>query len=199
MMRGAARRNAMAGKNVLIAIGSPRRNGNSTALAQEAATGVRETGGTARVFRLHDLAIRPCRACDNCQKNRNFACVQVDDMNAIYAELAQADALLIASPVYWFTISAQTKLFVDRLYAFIGPDGHGLAGKRIGIILTYGDVDVMRSGAVNALRTFQDACRYVGAPIVGEVYGSGSAPGEVKENLALMREAYELGQKLAAE
>jgi len=189
----------MAGRNVIIAIGSPRRNGNSTALAQEAASGVREAGGTARVYRLHDLAIRPCRACDNCQKNRNFSCVQVDDMNAIYAELAKADGLLIASPVYWFTMSAQTKLFVDRLYAFVGPDGHGLAGKRIGVILTYGDADAVRSGAVNALRSFQDACRFIEAPLVGEVYGSGSEPGEVKENQALMREAWELGRKMAAD
>ena len=55
--------------------------------------------------------------------------------------MGEAGSLLIASPVYWFTFSAQTKLFMDRLYAFVGPSGWGLAGKRIGIALTYADPD----------------------------------------------------------
>jgi hypothetical protein len=86
---------------------------------------------------------------------------------------------------------------MDRLYAFVGPSGHGLAGKRIGIVLTYGDADPFSSGAVNALRTCQDAFRYVGAPIVGMVYGSASAPGEIAANAGLMDEAFALGRALA--
>ncbi len=189
----------MAGKNVVIALGSPRAQGNSATLAMEAASGVREAGGSATVHRLHELAIRPCRACDSCQRNRNYACVQVDDMAALYAELREAGALLVASPVYWFTMSAQTKLFMDRLYAFVGPAGHGLAGKRVGVILTFGDDDPIRSGVMNAIHTMQDACRFTGATLVGEVYGSASTPGEVKGNPELMRRAYELGQNLAAD
>lgn len=187
----------MAEKNVVIAIGSPRVNGNCAALASRAADGIRDAGGTPAILRLHELAIRPCRACDNCQRNRNFACVQVDDMASIYRQLREAVALLFASPVYWFTMSAQTKLFLDRLYAFVGPEGHGLAGKRLGVILTYGEDDPYRSGAVNALHTFRDASGAMEAPIVGEVYGTASSPGEVKGNEKLMGEAFELGRKLA--
>lgn len=118
-------------------------------------------------------------------------------MTSVYEALCEAGGLLIASPVYWFSLSAQTKLFMDRLYAFIGPSGHGLAGKRIGIALTYGDADPFSSGAVNALRTCQDAFRYIGAPIVGMVYGTAGAAGEVAGNAALMQEAFELGKALA--
>ena len=116
----------------------------------------------------------------------------------LYAELRASDAVLIASPVYWFTMSAQVKLFMDRLYAFGAESYRPLKGKRVGIILTYGDADPFGSGAVNALRSFQDAFAYVGAPIEGMVYGSADKPGEVRADRALMKDAYALGRKLAA-
>jgi len=188
---------AMPASKIVITLGSPREKGNSTLLAMRAADGVREAGGEAAIFPLHTMAIRPCRGCDACQRNRDYRCVHPDDMAAIYASLREADGLLIASPIYWFTMSAQTKLFMDRLYAFVGPSGWGLAGKRIGIVLTYADPDPFVSGAVNALRTFQDAFRHAGAPIAGMVYGQAHAAGEVAGNAALLQEAYELGRKLA--
>ena len=187
---------AMAASKIVITLGSPREKGNSTVLAMRAADGVREAGGEVEVFRLHAMAIRPCRGCDACRRNRDYRCVHPDDMATIYASLRDAEGLLIASPIYWFTMSAQTKLFMDRLYAFAGPSGWGLAGKRIGIVLTYADPDPFVSGAVNALRTFQDAFRHVGAPIVGMVYGRARTAGEAGDNAGLLREAYELGKKL---
>jgi multimeric flavodoxin WrbA len=187
----------MATQKVVITLGSPREKGNSTLLAQRAADGVREAGGEPVIFKLHTMAIRPCRGCDACQRNKDYRCVHPDDMAAVYAAMKEAGGLLIASPIYWFTLSAQTKLFMDRLYAFVGPSGHGLAGKRIGIVLTYGDADPFSSGAVNALRTCQDACRYIGAPIVGMVYGTANAAGEIAGNTGLMQEAFELGKALA--
>lgn len=186
----------MPAPKVVITLGSPRENGNSTLLALRVAEGVRDAGGDPAVFRLHTMAIRPCRGCDACQRTRDYRCVHPDDMASIYAALRAADGLLIASPVYWFTMSAQIKLFMDRLYAFVGPSGWGLAGKRIGIVLTYADHDPFVSGAVNALRTFQDAFHHAGAPVVGMVYGQAHAAGEVAGNAALLREAYELGKKL---
>jgi hypothetical protein len=88
---------------------------------------------------------------------------------------------------------------MDRWYALGGPQGYALSGKRFGIVLTYGDSDPFTSGAVNALRTFQDALGFVGAKIVGTVYGTATDPGEIKGNEALMKKAYELGERLAAQ
>jgi multimeric flavodoxin WrbA len=119
-------------------------------------------------------------------------------MRTLYKELRAADSVLIASPVYWFTMSAQVKLFMDRLYAFGAEAYRPLKGKRVGIILTYGDADPFVSGAVNALRSFQDAFAYVGAPIKGMVHGSADKPGEVRANKALMTEAYALGRALTS-
>jgi multimeric flavodoxin WrbA len=183
---------------VLIAVGSPRKGGNSATLAKQVAAGAEATGAQVESLRLQDLDIRPCRACDACHKGEERKCVVEDDMQALYPKLREADVLVIASPVYWFTVSAQTKLFMDRWYALESPQGNALSGKRVGIVLSYGDSDPFNSGAVNALRTFQDAFGYIGAQIVGAVYGSASKAGEIAGNQALMDRAYRLGQRLAS-
>jgi len=104
---------------------------------------------------------------------------------------------VIASPIYRFTMSAQTKLFMDRWYALGGDDGYNLAGKKFGIVLACADADPFTSGAVNALRTFQDATNCIGAELVGTVYGSAWKAGEIRKNKVLMDAAYALGRKLA--
>jgi multimeric flavodoxin WrbA len=103
---------------------------------------------------------------------------------------------VIASPIYWFTFSAQTKLCIDQWYALEGPGGSALAGKQFGLLLTYGDADPYSSGAVNAIRTFQDMMRYLRAEVIGLVYGSASKVGDVQGQPQLMKRALELGQRL---
>jgi multimeric flavodoxin WrbA len=142
------------------------------------------------------MDIRPCDACDACQ-GTNADCIIEDDMQILYPKLRSADAIVVASPVYWFTMSAQTKLCIDRWYALQDPQGNALAGKQIGIVLTYGDTDPFTSGAVNAIHTFQDMFRYVKANIAGMVYGSASKAGEIQSQQELMERAYKLGQRLA--
>jgi multimeric flavodoxin WrbA len=190
----------MGGKKILLVMGSPRTEGNSATLAKQVAGGAEATGAEVESFYLHGMNIQPCAACDECREETGKDCVIDDDMQTLYPKLRRADAVVIASPIYWFTVSAQTKLFMDRWYAFGGPQEEyaALAGKRIGIVLTYGDLDPFVSGAVNALRTFQDAFDYVGAEIVGMVYGSASEAGEIKKNRDLMEKAYELGKQLAS-
>ena len=123
-------------------------------------------------------------------------------MQALFPKVRAADALVYASPIYWFTVSAQTKLFMDRCYALGGDSDyvneHALAGKRIGIVLTYGGDDPFDSGAINAIRTFQDTFNYVPAEIVDIVYGYASDAGEIRGNQTLMQKAFKLGEKLAS-
>ncbi len=189
----------MRGKKILLTLGSPRKEGNSATLAKQLVAGAEAAGSVIEKFYLHGMNIRPCTGCDTCQGEPDRNCVIDDDMQILYPKLRRTDAIAIASPVYWFTVSAQTKIFMDRWYALGGADGYALAGKRIGIILTYGDSDPFTSGAVNALRTFQDAFNYVGADIVGMVYGSASEAGEIKDNSDLMEKAYELGKQLGSD
>jgi len=188
----------MSGEKILIFLGSPRREGNSSLLARQVEAGAKEGGAEVESFFLHEMDIRPCDACDACRDKTETDCILDDDMKDIFPKLRQADGIVIASPVYWFTVSAQTKLFMDRWYALGGPEGYALKGKKFGIVLTYADSDPFTSGAVNALRTFQDALRFIEAPLVGMVYGSAWEAGEIKDNREVMEKAYDLGRKLAS-
>ena len=186
----------MNGKQVLILKSSPRKRANSSILADQVAAGARDAGAAVEIFDLHSLTIRPCDACDFCQGAAEAECVINDDMQMLYPKLRMADAIVVASPIYWFTLSAQAKLCIDRWYALEGPGGSALAGKQFGLVLTYGDSDPYTSGAINAIRTFQDMCRYIKADAAGIVYGTASDPGEIQNQPKLLARAYQLGQRL---
>jgi multimeric flavodoxin WrbA len=183
-------------KFILILKGSPREHGNSNTLAEQVAAGARASGATVESLMLHPMDIRPCDACDTCQETG--VCIIKDDMQKVYPLLEKADAILIASPIYWFTLNAQTKLCIDRWYALEGPGGNALHGKQVGIVLTYGDSDLYTSGGINAIHTFESMFRYIGAEIVGMVYGTADKIGDVQKQPELMERAYRLGQQLGS-
>lgn len=185
-------------KQVLVILGSPRKKGNSSTLAAQISRGAKSAGAEVETLFLHGLKISPCQGCNTCQKPDSKGCAIKDEMQKIYPKLINADAWVIASPVYWFTMSAQTKIFMDRCYALTAYTNNPFAGKRIAIAMSYGDVDPFKSGCVNALRAFQDAYRYTGSKIVGMVYGSALEAGEIKNNKTLMQEAEELGKRLVS-
>ncbi|MDM8515887.1 flavodoxin family protein [Desulfobacterales bacterium HSG16] len=186
--------------NVLALFGSPRKKGNSTLLANRIILGAESQGATIESVYLNGLNIKPCQGCYACQKEDSKGCAVDDDMQNIYPKIIEADALIIASPVYWFTMSAQTKIFMDRCIAMYNEDNKKsrLYGKNIAIAMTYGDKDAFSSGCINALRTFQDAYNFVGADIAGMVYGSAEEPGEIAANEELMQDAEALGKKLVS-
>lgn len=196
--RAASVYNALMNKpNVIIALGSPRKKGNTVLLAEECVKGIKAAGGSAEILFLQDMNIKPCTACEYCKKaSAKRFCKLEDDMEAQYRKLMDAAAVVFASPVYWFTMTAQTKLFLDRFYALERKDGNKLAGKRIGILMAYGGEDAFESGAVNAFRTFQDSFGYIGAEITGIVHGSANKAGEIAGNKAVMTAAKALGRKL---
>jgi len=183
-------------KKVLILLGSPRKKGNSAILAAQIAKGVGSAGVKVETVFLQGLNIAPCKSCYACQKKNSKGCAIDDAMQGVYPKLLAADAWVIATPVYWFTMSAQTKLFMDRCFALPAYAKEPFAGKRIAIAMSYGDADPFVSGCVNALRTFQDAFSYTKAHIVGMVYGSAFGEGEIRANEALLKEAETLGRNL---
>lgn len=182
-------------KKTVVILGSPRRSGNSEILAGKAMEGIKEAGGACEVFRLNNMNIRPCQACEYCRKEGHTLCTIHDGMDRIYAALRESDALLLACPIYMFTVTAQLKLFMDRCYTC--PDL--LAGKRVGILLTYGDTDEYTSGAVNAINMFRDEYRYAHAEIIGIVHGSANEKGEIAKNKKVMEDAFLLGKELFSE
>jgi multimeric flavodoxin WrbA len=120
--------------NIFVITGSPRKNGNTEIMAEVFAKSAIEAGHQVTVRKLSEKKVNPCIACKYCVTH-DGVCVQNDDMNELLADLDQADMLVIASPIYWFDISAQTKCFIDRMYA------HGIKGfhiKSIAMLLNSG-------------------------------------------------------------
>jgi len=98
--------------NMLMVLGSPRKNGNSETLALAVAAGFAEKGGLVETARLNGLNIRPCQACGGC--GQTGRCVIDDDMTNLYEKVDAADRLLLVSPIYFYALSAQMKTFADR-------------------------------------------------------------------------------------
>ena len=183
-------------KRIIILMGSPRKAGNSAVLSERLAFGATKAGAHVETLYIHGMDISPCTGCDGCQGEEATGCIIDDAMQGIYGKLKTADAIVFASPVYWFSVSAQLKIVIDRMYAVGLGDKNILKGKNLGILLAYADPDPFTSGAVNALRMFQDISAYLGTTIAGMVYGTASEPGEIRNNDKLMKEAFELGEKL---
>ena len=182
-------------KQILILKGSPREKGNSATLADRVAAGALQAGAQVESIYLHSLDIRPCDACELC-KEPGSGCVIEDDMQPLYPKLAGADAIVLASPIYWFTFTAQLKVCMDRWYAFQSSKWMELHDKPFGIVLTYGDTDLYTSGGINAIHTFETMARFLHGELVGIVHGSLDDVGEAEKQPALMEQAYLLGQQL---
>jgi multimeric flavodoxin WrbA len=101
---------------VLAFLGSPRNNGNTELLLNEAIKGIEASGSAVKTINLNLANIRPCQNCGGCEQTGT--CIIEDDMTAIAAEIRTADRIILASPIFFFGLSAQTKAMVDRCQSF---------------------------------------------------------------------------------
>ncbi|HIJ79985.1 MAG: flavodoxin family protein [Desulfobulbaceae bacterium] len=97
---------------VLALSGSPRKHGNTDELLRAVVAGMRTAGAEVEVIRLCELKIAPCTGCGYCEKSGE--CVVDDDMTALYQKIIDTDRLVLASPIYFYGLTAQAKAFVDR-------------------------------------------------------------------------------------
>src|SRR6185369_14095295 len=103
-------------KNVMVLAGSPRKGGNSELLCDQFIRGATESGNQVEKIFVCDMKINYCTACDACQGNGG-RCVQKDDMAEILDKMISANVLVMATPVYFYTMNAQMKTLIDRTYA----------------------------------------------------------------------------------
>jgi multimeric flavodoxin WrbA len=158
--------------------------------------GIAEAGGRVETIDLAGLDIKPCRACESCHRGGG-GCVQKDGMQTIYPKLIAADILVLASPIYWFNLSAQIKIFLDRCFAVAAGENGAFAKKTIAAALVYGNPEPFVSGAINAIRCLQDTCAYTGAVWGGCVHASAGGREAVAGQPALLDQARDLGRRLA--
>jgi len=101
--------------DVLVFLGSPRKKGNSEILTEKMLEGVMKAGGSPEIIRLCDLKISPCISCGGCDKTGK--CVVEDGMTPLYDKIITIDKIIVASPIFFYGITAQTKAFIDRTQA----------------------------------------------------------------------------------
>ena len=109
------------GKKVVILNGSPRRAGNTAALAAEFTRGAKEVGNTVVEFFLDSMDIHGCKGCFGGHSSRECPCVQKDDMDKIYPAVKECDVVVLATPLYYWNMSGQLRMAVDRLFALVAP------------------------------------------------------------------------------
>lgn len=120
-------------KNILIISASPRQGGNSELLCEAFLKGALEAGHKGEIVRLREYDLHPCHGCEACQTTH--ACVQKDDMAPLLDKLVAADVVVMATPVYFYSMSAQMKTFIDRTL----PRYTGISGKEFYFIVTAAD------------------------------------------------------------
>ncbi len=120
---------------IVVLMGSPRKGGNTDLLARAFAEGA-APNHQVEVISVTDYKINPCIGCNGCFARKDHSCFQKDDMAKVYQKLRRADTLVVASPVYFYGLSAPLKALVDRLH---NPIRNTFPLKRLGLILVGAD------------------------------------------------------------
>lgn len=175
------------GKKVLILSSSPRRGGNSDTLCNEFLRGAVEAGNEAEMVFLKDKRIKYCTGCCKCEKTGS--CFQSDDVAEISEKMLAADVIVMATPVYFYTMSAQMKTLIDRMITTY----RRMSGKEFYFIVTAGDDS--KPAMERTLESFRGFLSCLDDPKEkGVVYGTGAFEfGDIKGNPAL-DEAYSMGK-----
>ena len=176
-------------KKVLILSGSPRKNGNSDILCDEFARGATEAGHDVEKIRVAEKNIGYCRACYACRDTG--ICAIKDDMAEVMQKMIDCDVMVLASPVYFYSIDAQLKAVIDRSVARWTE----VKNKEFYYIVTAADGE--NEAAETTIACFRGYADCVeGAKEMGIIYGMGTyEKGEIKDKPA-MTEAYEMGRNV---
>ena len=182
------------GKNVLILTGSPRVGGNTDRLAESFAKGAQEAGHNVKTFAAGRADIKPCKVCNACKKTGR--CVFDDDFQKVEPMLREADVIALVSPVYWYDISAQLKLLIDK---FFSTDAQRHISESV-LILSGAVEDTARfDGAVQAYKRICEGSvqwKDRGVVLAGGCSSSASAINDDIYEHPAMEEAYLLGKTL---
>lgn len=190
-------------KKILVVVGSAHKRGNTDHLADAFIRGAKQAGNEVHKVFLGDKIINGCLGCSACRYGK--PCIQKDGMQEIYPLLRQCDVVVLASPLYYWTISARLKAFIERFYAISEEDLHPPMGR----YEKYPDKEavLLMTAADNLFWTFEQAVSYYkfaiirylgwkdrGMVLAGGCGGVSSGRGVLERYLV---EAEELGKTFA--
>ena len=176
-------------KNVLIISSSPRKGGNSDLLCDEFMVGAKESGNNVEKILLVDKKVGFCNACGACYSTGK--CVQKDAANEIIEKIMKNDVIVLATPTYFYAMSAQLKALIDRTCGVY----QDIRNKEFYVIVTAADHNKeMLERVVDNIRGFfdcLDGAQEKGIMLVGGVVNKGDV-----KNTEFMKQAYEMGKNI---
>ena len=175
----------------LALMGSPRKGGNTALLLDAFCRGFQQTYSQAfmEIIPVAEKRITPCRGCDAC-KGAEKSCIIKDDMQEIYSSIERGDMVILASPIYWWHMTAQLKSCVDRFY---GMDYSLFQGKKIVFLSTFGSTQA-ESGFTIACDSIASMACFLGMDFV-LAWGISTGELSLKENPIALKEAERLGRE----
>lgn len=174
---------------VLGIVCSPRKRGNTEILVAEALAGAKDLNAEVELVTIADKHISPCDGCESCETT--MKCRIEDDMQQLYSKLLETDGIVFGTPVYFWNVSAQAKIIIDRTFLF--RTGRKLKGKIAGVV-----VAARRSGASQAFSLFHDFFNIQKIISVSEVaIAYANRKGEVRKDKRGMEGARAVGRVIA--
>ena len=183
-------------KQILILLGSPREDGNSTRLAFAFADAACRRGHVVQSIHVPVLDIAPCDGCNQCWKPATQPCARRDDMDSVYPLLRAADVLVFATPLHFYGWSTPLKTLVDRLYCLSPTLKRNLKGKTTVLLAAAAD---NRPAAFAGLKaTYRLIAEFMGWKPLGEVLAPGvSSEGDVARAGRFLAQAEALGAQFS--
>ena len=187
---------------VLGIFGSPRKGGNTELLLEELLKGAEKEGASVERLYLSDFTIIPCKECHGC--DNTGSCVILDDMEKIYPKLLEADVVILASPIFFYGVTAWAKALIDRSQALwarkylLKDPSFGREGKkRKGFFISVGATKGQKvfEGSILTVKYFFDV---LNANYVGQLLFKGvEAKGDILKHPEALQQAFEAGRRLA--
>ena len=143
-------------KKILVVLGGGRPNGNTKQLADAFIKGAAEAGHQTELISLNKLHVNGCTGCNACRYGE--PCVQKDDFNSLIPKIKEADLIVFASPLYFWTISSKIKAFIERFYCMAEKDEHPPLGRYEKYPVR--DCALLMTSADNFFWTFEQAVSY---------------------------------------
>ena len=176
--------------NILILAGSPRKGGNTDLLVEAFVKGASQKHHVEVVF-VRDYKVSPCMGCNACFRNEQHICVQKDDISIIYEKMASADMLVIASPVYFYGLSAQLKAVIDRCH---NPIRDTFKIKMMALLLI--GAATLPELFDSILTQYQLCLNFFKLEDAGRILVRGVKDKGDINNTEVLKEGYELGQQI---
>ena len=191
-------------KKALVIYGSPRKNGNTDILLKELIKGIKDGSDKIKIEEIYlsDLNIYFCRGCRAC--NQSGRCVIEDDMQDLHIKLQEANYIILGSPIFFYTVTAQSKAMIDRCqaswakkYLLKQRQSDKMKGKRGGWFVSVGATKGKKlfEGAILTMKYFFDT---MDVPYRGNLLVKGmDEKGDVLNHPQILSQAYQLGKEIA--